>query len=140
MINNAPLLWICQGLFILRVIGQVIVVLYSPSWLPPIKEWYSGLIPYPFLLPIQIVLIIFMTKVSWDNTKKAGYFFVTRPKTKKILVVISLVYFLIMFVRFMLSIALIPENRWFKDAIPIIFHWVLATYIFLLTKNKSAQG
>jgi len=140
MINNAPLLWICQGLFILRVIGQAIVVLYSPSWLPPMKEWYSGFIPYSFLLLFQIVLIIFITKVSWDNTKNAGYFFVTRPKTKKILVVISVIYFLIMFVRYILSNALIPENRWFKGALPILFHWVLAAYIFLLTKNKPAQG
>jgi len=140
MVNNSLLLWICQGLFLLRVIGQVIVVFYSPSWLPPQKEWYSGLIPYPILLTIQIVIIIFMTRISWDNTKKAGNFFVTKSKTKKVLLIVSLVYFLIMCFRYLFQIVLVPENRWFRGTIPIISHWVLAAYIFLLTKNKPTQS
>jgi len=140
MISNSTLLWICQSLFMLRVIGQLVVLLYSPSWLPPMKEWYSGLIPYPVLLIIQTGLIIFMTKVSWDNTINAGYLFVTKPKTKKILLIISAVYFSIMIVRYILQIALVPENRWLTGAIPIIFHWILAAYIFLLTKNKPARN
>jgi hypothetical protein len=137
MINNTSLLWLCQGLFILRVLGQVIVFLYAPSWLPAMEEWYSGLISYHILLPFQIILIIFMTKVSLDNTKRSGYFFITKAKTRNILLGISIIYFSIMFIRYILEIALVPESRWFQGAIPIIFHWVLTIYIFLLTKNKT---
>jgi len=135
--GNILLLWTCQILFIFRVLGQVFVVHYEPSWLPPMKEWYSGLIPYPILLPIQIILIIFMTKVSWDNANQNGYFYVTAIKTKRILAAVSLIYFLIMLTRYVLSMVLVPDNRWFGGTIPIFFHWVLAAYISLLSRNST---
>ena len=37
-----------------------------------------------------------------------------------------------MIVRYILRMSLYPEERWFGGAIPIIFHWVLATYIIPL--------
>jgi hypothetical protein len=30
--------------------------------------------------------------------------------------------------------ALYPERRWFGGAIPIVFHWVLAGYVFLWSR------
>ena len=32
-------------LFALRVFGQLIVALFAVSWLPPMEQWFSGLIP-----------------------------------------------------------------------------------------------
>jgi len=139
MINNALFLWIFEGLFVLRFFGQLIVASFSPSWLPPMEEWYSGLITYPILFSIQIAIIILMTEISWDNTKKTGYFFVTKPKTKIILVTISLIYFLIMLTRYILTIALVEENRWLTGAIPIFFHWILAAYLYCLTLNPLKE-
>ena len=46
-----PLMWACVVLFMFRVLGQVYVALYAPRWLPPMGEWYSGLLPYYLLLP-----------------------------------------------------------------------------------------
>jgi len=43
-------LWACVGLFFLRVIGQIEALLLSPSWLPPMQAWYSGLLPYVYVL------------------------------------------------------------------------------------------
>ena len=40
-----------------RVLGQVAVNLWEPSWLPPSSDWYSGLVPYPVLLPIQLIML-----------------------------------------------------------------------------------
>ena len=54
-------LWICVGLFLLRVLGQLEVVLIAPAWLPPMEQWYSGLLPYPLLLPAQILILMLMT-------------------------------------------------------------------------------
>ena len=137
MIKAAHILWILQGLFVLRVLGQVIVMLYAPAWLPPMEEWYSGLIPYPILLPIQLAMIAFMTKVSLDNTRNKGSLHVTKNKTRKILLWISIVYFAVMVARYIIQVAMVPENRWFKGAIPIFFHWVLAAYIYLLARKNT---
>ena len=70
-----PLLWLLLGLFLARVIGQIYVGLYAPSFLPPWDEWYSGLLPYPWLLPIQILLLMWMAVIAADNSRKSGHFF-----------------------------------------------------------------
>ena len=100
------LLWLCQILFILRVVGQAIVFFFSPSWLPPMEEWQSGLLPYHILLSTQILIICLMTKISYDNTLKAGFFYVKKPATKKSLTVISIIYFLIMLIRYIITLVI----------------------------------
>ena len=59
-----PLMWACVILFMFRVLGQVYVALYAPRWLPPLREWYSGLLPYYPLLPAQRLISGFMTIVA----------------------------------------------------------------------------
>jgi len=34
--------------------------------------------------------------------------------------------------RYALTVTFLPEWRWFRGAIPVAFHWVLAAYLFLL--------
>ena len=46
-------LWLCSVLMLLRVVGQLVVFLRAPSWLPPMAQWQSGLVPYAFLLFTQ---------------------------------------------------------------------------------------
>jgi len=58
------LLWVCLALFVLRVIGQLEALLLAPAFLPPFAAWESGLIPYPLLLPVQILLIGRMTAIA----------------------------------------------------------------------------
>ncbi|MBN1687903.1 MAG: hypothetical protein JW893_02260, partial [Candidatus Omnitrophica bacterium] len=51
-------------IFILRVIGQILVACgWNPGFLPPMPEWQSGLLPYPWLLLSQILIIILYGKV-----------------------------------------------------------------------------
>jgi hypothetical protein len=49
-------------LFALRVLGQALVVFFSVGWLPPTEQWFSGLIRYPILLGIQLVMLAVMVK------------------------------------------------------------------------------
>ena len=44
----------------------------------------------------------------------------------------GIVYFLSMVVRYALRMSWYPEERWFGGTIPIIFHWVLASYLIVL--------
>ena len=46
-----------------------------------------------WLLPIQILIIFFMTKVTLDNGLSQGMLYFTKDKTKKVLVYISSFYF-----------------------------------------------
>lgn len=135
-----PMLWGLQGVFLLRVLAQLEVVLVEPIWLPPMGAWYSGLIPYPILLPVQIGILMWMTIISYDNTRRAGLFFVQSPRVRGVLVVISTAYFAMMLARYLLTMVLHPESRWLGGVIPILFHWVLAAYIGLLAANSESHA
>ena len=70
----APLLWLLTFLLFLRVLGQVIVVLRAPRWLPPMDQWQSGLLPYPVLLLGQAIVLTLMVWICVDFTRGAGIF------------------------------------------------------------------
>lgn len=133
---QVPLLWLLLGLFVLRVLGQVYVGLYAPPVLPPWEEWYSGLLPYPWLLSIQILLLMWMAVINVDSTRKNGRFYVKSHRVKRWLRIISTVYFLAMALRYVVVMALVPEMRWLHGTIPIFFHFVLAGYIYTLTRDS----
>ena len=122
------LLIIFLVLFVGRVLGQVLVVLAQPRWLPPMKDWYSGLVIYPILLPAQIAIIVLM--IFMIRQVAAG-----APPNRPLavgLIVFGVLYALSMVVRFVILRRSHPDYRWFEGGmIPIMFHWVLAG--FLLT-------
>ena len=114
------LLTILLVLFILRVAGQLVVVLFAPSWLPPMEAWYSGLLPYPLLLPAQILIIalmIFMIRRP-PPTRRAPIF------------VFATIYAVAMIVRY----AILRTHE-----IPVIFHLVLATFLFVYATRPTAR-
>lgn len=130
--RTAFLLWVLLGLFLCRVVGQLVVVLYAPSFLPPMEEWYSGLMPYQYLLPSQILIIGFFTNISLNISRRSGFWADQKPALGLWLTSFGVVYFVSMVVRYVLRMSWYPEERWFGGTIPIVFHWVLATYIIVL--------
>jgi hypothetical protein len=64
---HGPMLALLTALFFLRVLGQALSVFLQVDWLPATEHWASGLIPYPILLTIQIVMLIVMVKISTDD-------------------------------------------------------------------------
>jgi hypothetical protein len=120
------------ALFLCRVVGQLVVVLYAPSFLPPMTEWYSGLMPYRYLFPSQILIIALFTKIALDITHRTGFWAHPKPTLGLWLRNFGVIYFLAMVVRYVLRMSWYPEERWFGGTIPIIFHWVLSTYIIVL--------
>jgi hypothetical protein len=134
------LLWTLQGLFLLRVLGQVYVGLYTPAWLPSWPEWYSGLLPYPLLLPAQLLLLMWMTVISCDNTRAAGRFYVESARAQRRLRWAAALYAGVMALRYGLTMALAPEMRWLHGTIPIGFHFVLAGYLWVLALPTQPAG
>lgn len=113
-------MWFLLGLFVLRVIGQALVAFLDVEFLPPMEAWYSGLMPYEYLLPAQIVIVAAMAKISLDFTRGRGFFF---EKNR---------FFATAWLRFgyVYLAAMIARALFLWDhPIPIVFHWVLAAFV-----------
>ena len=131
MSYNFLILAVCTSLFALRVLGQVLVVTRAPRWLPSNEHWYSGLLPYRFLLPAQLLFLAIMTAITLAVYRDEAFFATDGwGRAAPILVVISGVYFVSMALRYVLTMVLRPERRWFKRTIPIWFHMVLAVALW----------
>ncbi|MGH7165664.1 MAG: hypothetical protein ACREIS_09105, partial [Nitrospiraceae bacterium] len=81
----AVILWGLASLFFLRVLGQVLVAFFDVSVLPPMQEWYSGLLPYPLLLPVQVLILGLQAKVNWDFSRGVGWAVMPRPSLGRFL-------------------------------------------------------
>lgn len=123
------LLWALLGLFVLRVVGQALVAFFDVGFLPPMEHWYSGLMPYRYLLPAQVVIIALMVTICIDFTRGAGFFFEARRFFAVHWLYFGYVYFAAMVARYPIQMYLHPEARWLGGAIPIFFHWVLAAFV-----------
>ena len=128
---HGPLLAFLTLLFFLRVLGQALVAFFGVPWLPPMGEWFSGLIPYPTLLAIQAVMLVGMIKISAELWRGRGFFAAPRPGWAKFLIVFSAIYAGSMVLRYLLTMLLRPETRWLGGAIPIFFHFVLAGFFYV---------
>ncbi|HVO95133.1 MAG TPA: hypothetical protein VMT22_19920 [Terriglobales bacterium] len=126
---HGPILALLTLLFFLRVLGQVLVAFFSVSWLPEMNQWFSGLIPYPALLAIQISMLMVMITISTHIWRGEGLFAERRPASARFLVGFSFLYAGTMALRYVLTMILRPEMRWFGGTIPIFFHFVLAAFI-----------
>jgi len=120
-----PLLWTLLALFVLRVAGQAMVAFWGVSWLPPMERWYSGLMPYPLLLPAQIAIIALMAKICSDFTRRWGFFVQPRRFFAGPWLWFGWIYLAVMLARLPVQMLLKPD----APVIPIPFHWVLATFI-----------
>ena len=116
----APYLWILTTLLVLRVVGQLIVVLRAPSWLPPMDRWQSGLVPYWFLLSSQCVVVWLMVSISIDFTRGRGYWLAPAAWIPVTAFYWSFFYAGAMAVRVIAGVKRYP--------IPIVFHTVVALF------------
>ena len=135
----AVLLWVCVLLFAARVIGQLETALLEPLWLPDMDAWFSGLLPYPLLLPAQIGILMLMAVVAWNPRVRHGLFAQANPRGAFALRAFALVYFVVMAVRLAVNINVNRADFWSEGAIPVAFHWVLALFILVSGRRVPAQ-
>lgn len=128
----AALLWLLLALFVLRVVLQMLVAFVGVDFLPPMRQWYSGLMPYEYLLPSQLIIIALMVKICANFTRGAGFFVSPRRFFAVYWLRFGYVYLAVMLARYPLQRALHPEARWYDGTIPIVFHWVLAIFVILV--------
>ena len=132
--NNRPVLglWVLLVLFVLRVLGQLLVAIGWGWFLPPMSQWYSGLLSYRYLLPAQLLIIVLYGKVCLSFTRGQGFLVTPRSRIGRVLLLLGTVYFTSMVIRYPVTMVLYPERRWTGGLIPIFFHLVLSAFILLL--------
>ena len=113
-----------------RVLGQLLVYLCAPRWLPPMHEWQSGLLPYPILLASQIVVLTFMTLICRDFVRGDGFYVEAHPRGGVFSVWFATAYFAGMVFRYVYTMVRRPERRWLGGTIPIMFHSVVAAFLW----------
>jgi hypothetical protein len=126
----APFLSLFSALFVLRVGGQVLVRMRRPAWLPPMEQW--NLTPYGLLLPTQLAILGLMAWIDADFARESGFWVEARPAFGRAVLWFAYAYASVMTVRYVVLMSRRPEQRWFGGTIPIVFHWVLASFLFVL--------
>ncbi|MFP5502484.1 MAG: hypothetical protein ACLGIN_08330 [Candidatus Sericytochromatia bacterium] len=135
MPRAAAILWLLSALFLARVVGQILVAFLGVTFLPPMPEWYSGLLPYHLLLPSQVAILALMLWINLGIGRGTGVFGQDHPRFARFLLLFALLYAGAMAVRYVVSGQLHPERRfWPPGSIPIVFHFVLAGYLFLVSR------
>ena len=132
----ADFLWLFSALFLVRVAGQLAVRFRKPTWLPPMEQW--NLSPYRLLLPTQLAILGVIAWVNSDFSSGGGAPVDPRPGLGEGLLVFSYVYAAAMLVRYTVRMARRPAERWFGGTIPIVFHLVLAAYLFVFASFHAS--
>lgn len=122
-------LYLLTGLFIFRVLAQLLVGFVEISFLPTFEQWHSGTMPYAILLMFQIAIIGLMVRVTLRIARNQA---IPKRQTGLILLVIGTLYFGSMLVRGALGLTLMSDSRWFTNYIPTFFHLVLASFVLLV--------
>lgn len=134
-------LWTLTTLFACRVLGQILVAFFAVPWLPPMVEWYSGLLPYPVLLPIQLLMLVLMARLNLNVHRGKGVLATRRTYVGRGLIAFAGLYAGGMVVRYFVFQGWYPERGFFPPGIiPIIFHFVLAGYVFTVGRYTLVHG
>ena len=132
MSGRAPLLLlVLTALFLARVVGQALVALLGVGWLPPMESWYSGLLPYPILLPLQALVLLAQGLIDRDVWRGHGFLARRRPRAGRRLQWLAVGYALAMLVRLIVTRS---------HPIPVAFHWILAAYLFTLGRLQAGDS
>lgn len=135
--GRVGVLWTCTFLFLLRVVGQLEVLLVAPSWLPPMSDWYSGLIPYPILVPVQIAILMLMSALTVREMQAGRHTSIDSSYWAPWVRRFAFAYFVVMWARLMLQLLRGADNVLDAGGIPVAFHWVLALFLLVLARRPS---
>lgn len=139
----APYLSLLAGLFLGRVLGQILVyfnVFTAPagvtSWglyLPTMARWQSGVLPYPLLVVSQCLILGLLSLIVRQFARGEGWLVVPKARLGMALLAFGTLYAGSMAVRFFLYLShLVRDESYLGGWIPIVFHWILSAVILLM--------
>ena len=124
-------------LFALRVVGQVLVTYAGVDWLPGVEHWQSGLLPYPALLASQVAILALLAVLTAAVWRGRGRLAAPGARVGRAIAWFAAAYAASMVVRYVASMVLRPEWRWFGHSIPIAFHLFLAAWLGLYARARG---
>ena len=125
--------------FSLRFAGQLLVAFLGVGFLPPMEAWSSGAVPYAALLIVQVGILTAQVAIVCQLWSGSGPMTVTRHQLGRWLAWFSAVYFGVMVARFIGARLAPAEVGPFADMIPIVFHWVLASFCWVLSRQMRGR-
>lgn len=124
-------------LFVLRVLGQLFALVAAPSWWPHFDRWHSGYMPYPLLLGFQVLIAVLLVRSSLRLGRAIEPF---EGRTAGRVAAFAALYAVGMAVRYAVTMAYWPDERWTGPLIPILFHWVLALWLRVAAARPHQPG
>ena len=122
-------LWALFGLFLFRVLAQLVQVKTTLPFLPPFEQWHSAVIPYPLLLMSQIIILGFLSKIAFAFSKGRV---VPSRTSGRIWLAFGTIYFGAMMLRLILGLTIFSGHAWFSNHLPTFFHLVLASFLLVV--------
>ena len=132
-----PWLVALAGLFVLRVLAQLIQAVYPVAWLPPFEAWHGAVLPYPLLVAAQCLII---GVLAWIIVRVRAEAITPRRWKVRVCFLFGGVYFGFMAVRLIGGLTVLGDHAWFSKTLPAVFHLVLAAFILLLGHYIYRRG
>jgi hypothetical protein len=132
-----PWLWLLISMFVLRVIAQPSSLLISSRFLPPFESWHGGVLPYPMLLIIQVLILFWLIRTTRQFAKGS---IVPNRRLGTTVLILASIYFIAMLARLFLGMTVLSEHRWFASPLPAFFHLVLASFLLLYGHFNFRNG
>lgn len=122
-------LLLLTGLFVLRVVGQLVQAIGPVSFLPPFDDFQGSGLPYGALLASQLAIIAVQVEILRRVRNDA-----IRPRLwlQRACFALGGVYFTVMAFRLVAGTTFLADNSWFSTSIPAFFHVVLASFLLVL--------
>ena len=121
-------LWALLAVFLVRIIAQPLALVVEMPILPPFDAWYSGAVPYGWLVSSQVVmaagLVVAVRRVATGRTQPRRSIGLTA-------IVLGAVYGGIMVVRLLLGVTILRDHGWFGKPLPTVVHIALATFLIV---------
>ena len=109
---------------------------FYPRW----SSGKSGLLPYPALLAAQVIILVTFGIAAAQFTRGRGYFVDGGRWLGTPLWIAGWIYALSMVLRYVVWMAIRPDQRWTGDLIPVVFHVVLASFLLVVAHHHRRAG
>ena len=118
--------------FAFRITMQPLVGKWQISILPSFDTWHSEALPYPILFALQLLILGIMI-LGCLRLPHLG----TSQRASRVLAVIGWIYVTLMVKRLIIGLFDLSDHIWFDGAVPTAFHFVLISYIMIMSHAFS---
>ena len=117
------------GLFVFRVLAQLIQAVHPVYFLPPFNAWHGAVMPYALFVVSLAVVILLLAIALWRVRSDAIF---PSPWKYRTCFTLGGFYFVFMAFRLIAGLTFLADHPWFSKSLPAFFHVVLASFIVVL--------